>query len=222
MLSMVTGVPFFSFICPVVTTTSPSLMPFRMATWSPRVSPVVTKVCSRGLRRRPCRARSTNTVLPYGIEGDRRLRQRQVALRRADVDLDRGVHAGQQLAIGDWQRRLAPARCAWLGSICGLIAVIFPVKCLARIGVDLGGDRLADRDLGQRLLRQEEVDIDRIDRLQRHDSCAGFRYCPGLTVRMPRWPANGARSDFLSIIACCCSTWARAFFRLNVWESTIA
>ena len=44
LLSIVTGEPLRSFIWPVVTTTSPCFTPLSTATWSPRVSPVVTKV----------------------------------------------------------------------------------------------------------------------------------------------------------------------------------
>ena len=44
-LSTITGEPLRSLICPVVTMVSPSLTPVRMAIWSPRVSPVVTKLC---------------------------------------------------------------------------------------------------------------------------------------------------------------------------------
>jgi len=44
-LSITIGVPFFSLTWPLVTTCWPSFRPLRMATWSPRVSPVVTKAC---------------------------------------------------------------------------------------------------------------------------------------------------------------------------------
>ena len=60
-----------------------------------------------------------------------------------------------------------------LASTCGLIAVILPANVWPGIGIDLRRDRLADPDLVQRLLRQEEVDIDRIERLQGHDGGAG-------------------------------------------------
>ena len=42
-LSTTTGTPLRSLIWPEVTTMSPSATPFRIATWSPRVAPVVTK-----------------------------------------------------------------------------------------------------------------------------------------------------------------------------------
>ena len=45
LLSMTTGVPFLSFVWPLVTTCAPGSMPLRIATWSPRVGPVVTKTC---------------------------------------------------------------------------------------------------------------------------------------------------------------------------------
>src|ERR1700710_1902488 len=45
LLSITMDVPFFSFTWPLVTTCWPSFRPLRMATWSPRVSPVVTKAC---------------------------------------------------------------------------------------------------------------------------------------------------------------------------------
>ena len=92
-------------------------------------------------------------------------------------------------------------------SIFGLIEVTFPAKaspvCIAR---DL--HRHADRKPGD-LLRQEEIDIDRIDRLQGTSLSPGFRNCPGFTVVMPSLPANGARIVFFATGADCCSASAR-------------
>src|SRR5215831_7460602 len=50
----------------------------------------------------------------------------------------------------------------------------------------------------------------------------GFRYCPGLTVVMPSFPANGARMVFLSISACCCATCACLLFKSAASASTCA
>src|ERR1700743_3454634 len=104
LLSITMGVPFFSLTWPLVTTCWPSFRPLRMATWSPRVSPVVTKACCTtrpepdaacaGARRRPpgvgrFRGRDGGGLVgghhqkdgrAVRVVGDRGLRQRQVVL----------------------------------------------------------------------------------------------------------------------------------------------
>ena len=60
-------------------------------------------------------------------------------------------------------------------STLGLIAVILPRESCARVGVGREADRLADRDRRQLLLRQKEVDVDGIDRLQGHQLVAGVQ-----------------------------------------------
>src|SRR5574340_253919 len=60
-LSIFTSVPFFSFTCPLVTTSWPSVTPEAIATWSPRVAPVVTKTC---LTLRGSPGSTTKTVDP--------------------------------------------------------------------------------------------------------------------------------------------------------------
>src|ERR1700758_774464 len=100
------GVPFFSLTWPLVTTCWPSFRPLRMATWSPRVSPAVTKACcttrpgpeaalaggvggrrgaaaGRGRARRCSRLVGRHHEEDGGavrVVGDGRLRQRQVVL----------------------------------------------------------------------------------------------------------------------------------------------
>jgi len=50
----------------------------------------------------------------------------------------------------------------------------------------------------------------------------GLRYWPLSTWRMPSRPANGARTDFWAISACCASTSACVALRLLKSESTEA
>ena len=55
----------------------------------------------------------------------------------------------------------------------GLMALMISGESLVRVGVDLQRDFLLQPDLIERLLRQEEIHIDRVERLQGHDLGAG-------------------------------------------------
>ena len=60
----------------------------------------------------------------------------------------------------------------------GLIDWILPSNVLPAIGIGVDHDGLADRELAELLLRQVEIDVDRIDRLQRDDRIARIDVLP--------------------------------------------
>ena len=105
-LLTISGVPFCSLSWPALTMVSPSLMPPRTAIWSPRVSPVVTKVCfatSLGASLVPVFCGDVHRIA-VRIEGDGRLRHGHVTLLGACRNLGAGIHTGQQFVRRIFQR----------------------------------------------------------------------------------------------------------------------
>ncbi len=70
-------------------------------------------------------------------------------------------------------------------------------KGLILVGVDLHRDLLAEPDLIDRLLRHEEIDIDRIERLQRHDRRAGAEILPKIDGANAEMAGKRSAQDLL-------------------------
>ena len=174
-LSTFRVVPLRSFIWPVVITVAPCIDPgnHRDLIAARRTGLDEGLPRHQAIFARVAFDREVNRVA-VGVIDNGGLRQRNVSTWpcRPRPRSIRSIHAGKQFA-----RRIVEDR-AHLHIAAGLIDLRVdrlhqPLERLVRIGIDLGVDLLPDLDLIDRLLRQREVDIEPVERLQRHDRSAG-------------------------------------------------
>src|SRR5690242_7074886 len=130
------------------------------------------------------------------VVGEHGLRQREIALLLARVHLDRREHAGQKLSLGIGYRGF-DLHIASVRIDPGIDRIDLALEAHAGKAVGGEGDLLSQPYLRQLLLRQVEVDVNGVDRLQGHDLVAGIEILARVDRRDPQLPRERGANLFL-------------------------
>src|SRR5882762_3611864 len=133
-----------------------------------------------------------------GVVGDRRLRQRDMALRFPRGDGDGREHAGQEHALGvaDGGAHLDVSR---RGVHLRVDRADLARELLPGEGVGLKHHLLLQRDFPERLLRRVEIHVYRIECLQRDELGPGGHVLPEVDRPDPDAPGKGRTHELLEI-----------------------